>query len=134
MRGYLIEKYKICNGLVDYGKELICLTSHDSLQILKDKRVDKILAHPVANYWNKLPEVIKILGVNEKSISGFKSRIEKFKTDNFNFPKHYWELRSKIFSLINKDSRNQYMRCLEDHPASETKHIGNQSQVVAKTQ
>ena len=98
MRGDLIEKYKFCNGLVDNGKDLFCPTSHDSLRILKDKRGDKILTNPVANYWNKLPEVIKILGVNEKSIRGFKYRLDKFKTKIFNKPKHYWELSSKIFS------------------------------------
>ena len=49
----------------------------------------------LANYWNKLPEVIKILGVNEKSINGLRSGLKKFKTDNFNKPKDYWELSSE---------------------------------------
>ena len=121
MRGYLIEKYKICNGLVDNGKDLFCPTSHDSLRILKYKRGDKILANRVANYWNKLPASIKTIGENEKSINGFKSRLEKFKIDNLNRPNHYWELSSEIFSRINDDSRDQYMQYLEEHPAAEIK-------------
>ena len=64
MRGDLIKTFKICNGLVDYGKNLFGLTSHDSLQILKDKRGYKILADRVAKYWNKLPASIKTIGEN----------------------------------------------------------------------
>ena len=125
MRGDLIETFKICNGLVDYGKKLFRLTSHDSLRILKDKRGDKILANRVANYWNKLPASIKTIGENEKSINGFKSRLEKFKIDNLNRPNHYWELSSEIFSRINDDSRDQYMQYLEEHPAAEIKRNRN---------
>ena len=121
MRGDLIETFKICNGLVDYRKNLFHLTLHDSLQILKDKRGDKILANRVANYWNKLPASIKTIGENEKSINGFKSHLEKFKINNLNRPNHYWELSSEIFSRIDDDSRNQYMQYLEEHPAAEIK-------------
>ena len=83
MRGDLIKTFKIFNGLVYYGKKLFRLTSHDSLRILKDKRGDKILANRVANYWNKLPASIKTIGENEKSINGFKSRLEKCKIEKF---------------------------------------------------
>ena len=68
-----------------------------------------ILVNHVENYWNKLTAVINVISENEKSIIRFKYHLEKFKTKKIENPKHYWELSSKIFSIINNNLRYQYM-------------------------
>ena len=89
MRGDLIETYKICNGLVDYGKNIVCHSFRALLRILKDKREDSVLTNLFENYWNKLPIRVETIREEEVDIQCFKSWLAKYKMDNFSKPGQY---------------------------------------------
>ena len=72
MRGDLIEKFKTCNHLVDYGQHLFVISPGRNLWIITDKRGKKVLVNRVAKYWNKLPEKLRVIGEDKTSILGFK--------------------------------------------------------------
>ena len=117
MRGDLIETFKICNHLVEYGQNLFVISPGRNLRIITDKRGEKVLANRVAKYWNKLPEHLRVIGEDETSILGFKRRLEKYKTENFYKKNHYWELSGVIYSRLKDGNRDKYISYLEDHPA-----------------
>ena len=71
----------------------------------------------MAKYWNKLPEHIRVVCEDETSIVGFKSRLEKYKAENFYKKNHYWELSEVVYSRIKDENRDKYISYLEDHPA-----------------
>ena len=78
---------------------------------------EQFLANRVANYWNKLPTEVKMIGEKETYILGFKSRLEKYKAENIHKNNHYLELGSEIDSRLQDSTRDQYLSYLEDHPA-----------------
>ena len=89
MVGDLFEIYKICNYLVDYSKNICCLSSRALLRILKDKREDSVLTNQVANYWNKLPVRVETIREEEVDIQCFKSWLAKYKMETFSKPGKY---------------------------------------------
>ena len=117
MRGDLIETFKICNHLVEYGQNLFVISPGINLPIITDKRGEKVLANRVAKYWNKLPEHLRVIGEDKTSILGFKWPLEKYKTENFYKKNHYWELSGLIYSRLKDRNIEKYISYLEDHPS-----------------
>ena len=65
----------------------------------------------VAGYWNKIPDSLKMVDVNE-----FKCLLKDYKNKCFDEKGNYWELSEEIFGRINDVNRQQYVDFMTDNP------------------
>ena len=115
-RGDLIETFKILNGISNYGQNFF-RTSRSGKKLISrpgDEKSTKysFFARRVINYWNKLPSQV----TDAKSTDCFKSRLEKFKIENFHVTGNYWELSQEIFSRIPNQNRTNYVEFMRKNP------------------
>ena len=112
-RGDLIEVFKIFRGLCRYGKTLLNF-SRSGMNIVIKNNFSCIYNNfeiRVANYWNKLPDNLKM----SDSVVDFKKGLEKYKLKYFSRCGNYWELSDEIFNRINDSSRTSYANFMKDN-------------------
>ena len=115
-RGDLIETFKIINGLANYGKDFFTVSNKSSNIVIgintNNRYKHDFLSRRVVKYWNKLPSNVKY----SNSVATFKSRLEAFKSKNYNKKGNYWELSEEIFSRTDGGNREGYRAYMTDNP------------------
>ena len=99
MRGDLIETFKILNGFSNYGKEFFNLSERTGNLLSRQNHSSlDFLGQRVINYWNKLPEHVKV----KNSVNSFKNGLDKFRENGIknNLNGQFWELSNEIFRRI----------------------------------
>ena len=113
-RGDLIEVFKIFKGLCRYGKALLNFSRSGMNIVLRSScpGVNKFELR-VANYWNQLPDDLKLVD----SVDSFKVGLEVYKRKNASSSKqgNYWDLGDEVLSRIDNSNRDSYVSFMEEN-------------------
>ena len=74
-------------------------------------QISKLLSDSLVNFWNKLPEELRL----SKNVVDFKIRLESYKKDNISKKGNYWDLSDEIFSRINDTNRESYVVFMQEN-------------------
>ena len=110
----MIETFKIVSNLVNYGTHLFRV-SKSGYKLLKSDKDSSFLPNRIANYWNKVPPIVK----DASTVNAFKARLENYKIQNLqnNETKgHYWELSDILLDKINDSTRDTYVNFMINNP------------------
>jgi hypothetical protein len=113
-RGDLIETFKMVKDNAPYGEGLFKI-SRSGYNIVKKPGKRNFLPNRIADYWNKIPDIIK----DAPSVNSFKSRLEHYKKEKKSEEAlgHYWEVSDQLMSRINNTDRETYVTFMREHPA-----------------
>ena len=112
-RGDLIEVFKIFRGLCMYGKTMLKFSRSGMNIVLKSScpGVNKFELR-VANYWNKLPDELKMVD----TVTHFKIGLELYKKENISKEdNNYWDLADEVYSRIDDSNRHNYVSFMEEN-------------------
>ena len=120
LRGDLIEAFKIINGSVNYGGNLLKLSTSGSNIVSTLKHGDKIrpgfFSERVREYWNKLPMFVK----TADNVNSFKSRLGLHKTKSHMVGGNYWDVSEQVLEKIegptSNISRQAYVNYMLENP------------------
>ena len=65
----------------------------------------------VANYWNQLPDDLKLVD----SVDSFKVGLEVYKRKNASKQGNYWDLADEVLSRIDNSNRDSYVSFMEEN-------------------
>ena len=116
-RGDLMEVFKIFRDLCMYGKTLLKFSRSGMNIVLRNScpGVNNFELR-VVNYWNKLPEELKMAD----TVINFKIGLELYKKKHFSKQGNYWDLSDEVYSRIDDSNRGNYVSFM-----TENKYIAN---------